>query len=169
MLSLKPNPVLDILENTPKRSNIMESMLIMKIQWFNKVYGVSECTRVLLLNISLYLKSGIDSSLQSMAVSYAVYTHEHVNNEYRINPTSLFRRTHIPCNRLKYIHVWECPMHILDYALQQRNKLHRWYSRAQQGIIFSTHHSRYAPLVLNISTDHISLKYHIIFINLSSR
>ena len=126
---------------------------------------VSECARALLLHASLRWKSGIDSSLWPMAVDYATYIHNHLPNDHGIAPADLFTGTQIPRHKLKDIHVWGCPVYVLDPTLQQGKKLPRWEPRARQGIFlgFSAHHSSDVPLVLNISTGHISPQYHVVF------
>ena len=86
---------------------------------------VSECARSLLLHASLHWKSGIDGSLWKMAVNYATYIHNHIPNERGIAPVDLFTGTQIPRHKLKYIHIWGCPVYVLDPNLHQGKKLPR--------------------------------------------
>ena len=126
---------------------------------------VSECARAMLLHASLHWKEGIDSSLWPMAVEYASYIYNNLPNTNGIAPADLFTGTQIPRHKLKDIHVWGCPVFVLDPTLQQGKKLPRWEPRARQGIFvgFSRVHSSDVPLVLNTKTGNISPQYHVVF------
>ena len=91
--------------------------------------------------------------------------HNHLPNDHDIAPADLFTGTQISRHKLKDIHVWGCPVYILDPTLQQGKKLPRWEPRVRQGVFlrFNAHHSSDVPLVLNISTGHISPQYHVVF------
>ena len=126
---------------------------------------LSECARALLLHAALHWKSGIDSSLWPLAVSYAAYLYNHLPNAQGIAPADLFTRVQIPRHKLKSFHTWGCPVYVLDPKLQQGKKLPRWEPRARRGIFvgYSTVHSSDVPLVLNLQTGHISPQYHVVF------
>ena len=131
---------------------------------------VSECARALLLHAALHWKSGIDSSLWPLAVSYAAYTYNHLPNAQGIAPADLFTGVQIPRHKLQSFHTWGCPVYVLDPKLQQGKKLPRWEPRARRGIFvgYSSVHSSDVPLVLNIHTGHISPQYHVVFDDLFS-
>ena len=126
---------------------------------------VSECARAMLLHAALHWKSGIDSSLWPMAVSYATYIYNHLPNANGIAPADLFTGTQIPRHKLRSFHVWGCPVYVLDPTLQQGKKLPRWEPRARRGIFvgYSSVHSSDVPLVLNLHTGHISPQYYVVF------
>ena len=126
---------------------------------------VSECARSMLLHASMRWKDGIDSSLWPMAVLYATYLYNHLPQSNGLAPADLFMGTQIPRHKLKDIHTWGCPVYVLDPTLQQGKKLPRWDPKARKGIFlgFSPHHSSDVPLVLNLTTGHISPQYHVVF------
>jgi hypothetical protein len=126
---------------------------------------VSECARSMLLHASMRWKDGIDSSLWPMAVSYATYLYNHLPQSNGIAPADLFFGTQVPRHKLKDMHTWGCPVYVLDPKLQQGKKLPRWDPKARKGIFlgFSPHHSSDVPLVLNLTTGHISPQYHVVF------
>ena len=64
---------------------------------------VSECTLALLLHSFLRWKSEIDSSLWSMDVDFATYTHNPLPYEHSISPVDLFTGTQIPRHKSKVI------------------------------------------------------------------
>ena len=126
---------------------------------------ISEISRCLLLHASVHWKNGIDSSLWPMAVDYATYLYNHIPNEKGLAPCDLFFGTHSPRHKLRDLHVWGCPVYVLDPTLQQGKKLPRWEPRSRRGLFvgYSPHHSSNVPLVLNLSTGHISPQFHVVF------
>jgi len=100
-----------------------------------------------------------------MAVDYAVYIYNNLPNTDGISPNDLFTGTNSSPQKLKDMHVWGCPVYVLDPTLQQGKKLPRWQPKSRKGIFvgFSQSHSSNVPLVLNITTGHISPQYHIVF------
>ena len=76
----------------------------------------------------------------------------------------------VPRHRLKDIHVWGCPIYILDPQLQGGQKLPRWEPRSRRGVFmgFSHQHSSEVPLVLNLATGSITPQYHVVFDDLFS-
>ncbi|KAL7489251.1 hypothetical protein ACHAW6_015645, partial [Cyclotella cf. meneghiniana] len=63
-----------------------------------------------------------------------------------------------PVSGLSRAHVFECPVYVLDLALQDGHKIPKWDAQAWQGIFvcFSMEISTSVPLVLNHSTGHIT-------------
>lgn len=66
---------------------------------------------------------------------------------------------------LQHCQVSECPVYMLDLALQDGEKIPKWDSCLRQGISagFLSKHSSLVPLVLNPTTQHILPQYHVIF------
>jgi hypothetical protein len=100
-----------------------------------------------------------------MAVTYATHLYNHLPNAQGLCPSDLFTGSTVPRHRLKDIHVWGCPVYILDPHLQAGQKLPRWQPRSRRGIFmgFSTLHSSEVPLVLNLDTGSITPQYHVVF------
>jgi hypothetical protein len=65
----------------------------------------------------------------------------------------------------KGVHVFGCPVYVLDAALQDGHKIPKWSPRACLSLFlgFSDLHSSQVPLVLNVQTGKISPQYHVIF------
>ena len=84
---------------------------------------VSEMSRSLLLHSSMKWKDGIDSSLWPMAVDYAVYIYNNLPTSSGLSPNDLFTGARSPAHKLKDIHVWGCPVYVLDPSLQQGKKI----------------------------------------------
>ena len=126
---------------------------------------VSEMSRAMLLHASSHWKHGVDASLWPMAVDYAAFVYNNVPNDKGICPNDLFSGETVPRHKLKDIHVWGCPVFVLDPKLQQGQKLPKWSPRSRQGVFmgYSPHHSSQVPLVLNLTTGSISPQFHIVF------
>ena len=80
--------------------------------------SVSNMSRAMLLHASTHWKNGIDASLWPMAVKYATHQYNHVPNAQGICPADHFTGSTIPRHRLRDIHVWGCPVYVLDPQLQ---------------------------------------------------
>lgn len=63
------------------------------------------------------------------------------------------------------MHVWGCPIFVLDAKLQQGQKLPRWQQRSRRGVFLglSSSHASDVPLILNLQTGSISSQYHVVF------
>jgi hypothetical protein len=134
------------------------------------VKSVSNMARALILHASTHWKDGIDSSLWPMAVTYATHLYNHLPNAQGLCPADIFTGSTVPRHRLKDIHVWGCPIYVLDPHLQSGQKLPRWEPRSRRGVFmgFSSLHSSEVPLVLNLQTGSITPQYHVVFDDLFS-
>lgn len=129
------------------------------------IQTVSEMARALLLHASAHWSQGIEPSLWPMAVDYAVYLFNHLPNDKGFSPIELFTGETMPKHHLKDLHVWGCPVYVLDPTLQAGKKLPRWEPRSRRGVFlgYSPVHSSNVPLILNIKTGSISPQYHVVF------
>ena len=121
--------------------------------------------RALILHASAHWTNGIDASLWPMAVTYATHLYNHLPNERGLCPADLFTGSTVPWHRLKDLHVWGCPVYILDPQLQAGQKLPRWQPRSRRGVFLgiSNLHSSEVPLVLNLQTGSITPQFHVVF------
>ena len=126
---------------------------------------VSEIARSMMLHSAMKWKDGIDSTYWPLAVQYATYIYNHFPNNQGIAPADLFSGVQVPRHKLRDLHVWGCPVYVLDPTLQQGKKLPKWQPRSRQGIFlgFSRQHSSDVPLILNKTTGHISPQFHVVF------
>ena len=121
----------------------------------------------MMLHSSIHWKNRINSSLWPMATSCVAYIYNRFPNKAGVAPADLFMGTQFPCHKLKDIHVWGCPVCILNPMLQQGHKLPKWQPCSWHEIFvgFSLSHSSDVPLILNPRTGHISPQYHVVFDN----
>ncbi len=129
------------------------------------VLSVSNMARAMLLHAIAHWKDGIDSTLWPMAVQYAAFQYNNLPNAHGLCPADLFTGSTVPRHRLLDIHVWGCPVYVLDPKLQAGRKLPRWQPRSRRGCFmgFSRVHSSEVPLILNLQTGSITAQFHVVF------
>ena len=86
---------------------------------------VSDMSRAMLLHASMHWADGISSGLWPMAVDYAAFVHNRIPRSHGEAPIDLFTGQLSPRHKLKDLHVWGCPVYILDPKLQNGQKLPR--------------------------------------------
>jgi hypothetical protein len=120
--------------------------------------------RSMILHASMHWKDGIDASLWPQAVTYATHVYN-TTPKYGVCPADIFFGSAVPRHRLMDIHVWGCPVYVLDRKIQQGQKLPRWAPRSKIGMFLglSQQHASEVPLVLNIGTGSITTKFHVVF------
>jgi hypothetical protein len=123
--------------------------------------------RAMILHACLHWKNGIDSSLWPMAATYAAHVYNHIPKD-GICPADICTGSTVPRHRLIDLHVWGCPVYVLDPKIQQGQKLPRWQPRSHCGIFMglSNQHSSEVPMVLNLKTGSITTHFHVVFDNL---
>ena len=100
-----------------------------------------------------------------MAVQYATYVYNNIPRNNNISPGDLFFGSRIPRHKLQNMHVWGCPVYVLNPTLQAGKKIPRWEPRSKLGLFcgLSTVHSSEVPLVLNLTTGSITTQFHVVF------
>jgi hypothetical protein len=128
------------------------------------IQTISNMARAMILHASMHWKDGIDASLWPMAVNHAIHIYNNTPNK-GVTPADIFTGSTVPRHRLLDLHVWGCPVYVLDPQMQQGRKLPRWQPRSRIGVNLglSLQHSSEVPLVLNLQTGSIDTQYHVFF------
>ena len=119
----------------------------------------------MLLHSALYWPQAADTSLWSLAMTYAVWIWNRIPNiDSGYSPEELFYRsksTHVELNRVR---VWGSPLYILDPRLQNGKKIQKWEKRSTTGAFmgFSSNHSSTVNLALNKTTASITPQFHVV-------
>ena len=131
---------------------------------------ISNMARAMLLHASAHWKQGIDSTMWPMAVKYTCYVSNNLPRNNNVSPSDLFFGARIPRHKLQNMHVWGCPVYVLNPTLQAGNKIPRWEPRSRRGVFcgLSTLHSSEVFQVLNLSTGSITTQYHVVLDDLFS-
>ena len=124
----------------------------------------------MLQHSAAHWKSGVDSSLWPMAVTYAIHVYNDTPNARNLCRADLCTGSTVPSHRLRDLHTWGCHVHILDPSLQAGKKLPWWEPQSHRGVFIglSTFHSSEAPLILNTTTWSNTLQYHMVIDDLYS-
>ena len=131
------------------------------------IQTIFNMSRAMLLHLSIHWPQMADPQLWPFAVDHAVYLWNNIpNSETRLSPYELFTQaTYLNRNHLQRLHVFGCPVYVLDPTLQDGKRLPKWKKRSRRGLYLgvSKLHSTTVHLVLNIETGKISPQYHVVF------
>ena len=128
--------------------------------------NVTSCAQTIMLHAALHWPEQADVSLWPMALTYATYLWNIMPRpETELLPLEIFAQSKQLTPLIHHMHVWGCPVYILDPVLQDGKKLPKWRARSCRGI-FLGHSSHYATTIgniLNLKTQHISPQFHVIY------
>ena len=123
-------------------------------------------SRTILLHAATHWPDMADATLWPLSNQYAAYVFNRVPDPSTgLSPLDLFSRTRLPQRRLHDLHVWGCPVYLLDKTIADGKKLPRWKPRSErvQFVGISDKHLSSIPMVLNPRTRHITTPYHVVF------
>ena len=123
--------------------------------------------RALLLHFAIHWPQKADAQLWPFAVDHAVYLWNKMPKiDTKLSPLEVFTDTLFHNHHhLQRLHVFGCPVYVLDPKLQDAKKLPKWERRSRRGIYLgvSKHHSSTVHLVLNTDTGKVTPQYHVVF------
>ena len=92
---------------------------------------ITSIARAMLLHSAIHWSDVANASLWPMAVQHAVYIWNHMpSTDTGLSPLDLFTRTRWPLSKLQDLHVWGCPVYVLNKKLADGQKLPRWTPRS---------------------------------------
>lgn len=127
---------------------------------------IMSIARTMMLHSAIHWSEVADTSLWPMAVAQAVYIWNHMPNEKSgLSPIDLFSKSRWPNVKFHDIHVWGCPVYVLNKTIADGKQIPRWEPRSQRGMYMgmSPKHASSVPLVLNLETGSITPQYHVVF------
>ena len=127
---------------------------------------IMSIARTMMIHAGIHWPDVADPSLWPMAVKHATYLYNHVpSHTTGLSPSDLFTKTRWPQKKFLDMHVWGCPVYVLEKALQDGNKIPRWKPRSHRSVYVgvSSAHASTVPLVLNVSTGAITPQFHVVF------
>jgi hypothetical protein len=118
----------------------------------------------MILHASVHRKDGIDAILWPQAVTCADHVYNNTPNN-GVCPADVFTASTASRLGLMHVHVWGCPLYVLDPKIQQGQKLPRWEPRSRRGIFLGLSQQRVSEvlLVLNFGTGAITNQWHVMF------
>jgi hypothetical protein len=128
------------------------------------IQTISNMARPMILHASIHWKDGIDASLWPQAVTYDTHVYN-TTPKYGVCPADIFFGSAVPRHRLIDIHVWGCPVYVLDPKIQQGQNLPRWAPRSKRGMFLGLSQQRASevPLMLDIGSGSITTQFHVVF------
>ena len=122
--------------------------------------------RTMMIHSGIHWADVADPTLWPMAVKYACYLFNHVpSHTTGLSPADVFTKTRWPQKRFLDLHVWGCPIYVLEKSLQNGQKIPKWKPRSNRSIHMgiSHEHASTVPLALNTSTGAITPQFHVVF------
>ena len=113
---------------------------------------VMSMARTIMLHAAIHWPDMADPCLWPMAVHHAAYLFNHLPDPATgFSPCDLFSRTRYPLKNLHNMHVWGCPVYVLEKSLADGKKIPRWKPRSVRCVYMGTSpdHATNVPLVLD--------------------
>jgi len=97
----------------------------------NAIQTISSWVRTMLLHASLHWPEQADFKLWTLAVTHSLFLWNHIpRGDTSLSSIELFSGTSLPSkSHLQCLHVWGCPVFVLDPKLQDGCKLLNLLSR----------------------------------------
>ena len=127
---------------------------------------IMSIARAMMIHAGIHWPDVAKASLWPMAVSHASFLWNHVPSPATgLSPSDLFTRTRWSQRKFHDLHVWGCPLYVLDKSLQDGKKIPKWKPRSHRAIYVgvSPAHASTVPLALNTSTGSITPQFHVVF------
>jgi len=128
------------------------------------IQTVMQWARAMLMHAVIHWPDQADLELWPFALEYAVYLWNNLpNKDSLIAPIELFTSTKFTSyEHLHQMHVFGCPVYVLDSKLQDGKKLPKWSPRCRHGQYLrpSPNHWTTIGCILNLRTGHVSPQYH---------
>ena len=122
--------------------------------------------RTMLLHTALHWLDVADATLWPMSVRQAVWVHNHLPpRKTGLSPHDLWSKTRYPVMKLHDIHVFGCPIYVLEKKIADGRSIPRWEKRSNRGMYvgISNKHAGNVPLVLNFETGNITPQWNVVF------
>ena len=127
---------------------------------------IMSISRTMMIHAGIHWPEMAKPSLWPMTVAHACYVFNHVpDTSTGLSPSDIFTKTRWPHKRFHDLHVWGCPVYVLDKSLQDGMKIPKWKPRSHRSIYMgvSLNHASSVPLVLNVATGAVTPQFHIVF------
>ena len=127
---------------------------------------IMSIARTMMLHAGIHWPDVASPPLWPMAVHHACFLWNHVPDPSTgLSPSDVFTRTRWPQQKFQDLHVWGCPVYVLDKSIQDGKKIPKWRPRSDRSVYMGTspRHSSSVPLVLNVGTGSITPQFHVVF------
>jgi hypothetical protein len=129
--------------------------------------SIFNMVRAMLIHFALHWPQASSTDLWPFVVDQAIYIWNHLpDSDTKLSPIELFTHTKFHNHHhLQNLHVFGCPVYVLNPTLQDAKKLPKWNRRSRRAVYlgYSRQHSNNVHMVLNLETENISPQYHLVF------
>ena len=88
---------------------------------------IMSIARTMMLHSAIHWPEMADPALWPMAVAHAVFLYNHVPDPNTgLSPVDVFTKTRWPLHQLRQLHVWGCPVYVLEKTLADGKKIPHW-------------------------------------------
>ena len=129
------------------------------------IQTIMSIARTMMIHSALHWPDVQDSKLWPLAVRHAAYLFNRMPNPSTgVSPLDIFSRTRQPQAKFHDLHVWGCPVYVLEKRIADGNKIPKWSSRSNRQLYLgvSDKHAGTVPLVLNLETGKITPQFHVV-------
>ena len=130
------------------------------------IQTIMSISRAMLMHSFIHWPDMEDTALWPMAVNHAVYLWNHVPDPATgLCSADLFTKTRFEQSKLLDVHVFGCPVYVLDKTIADGKKIPKWKPRSRRCMYVgrSPSHASTVPLVLNPDTGTITPQFHVVF------
>jgi len=131
------------------------------------IQTITKLARAMMLHATLMWPDSANLELWPFAMDHAVYLYNHMPRPDTFKaPIELFSKTAFSdYTHLHRLHVFGCPVYVLDPKLQDEKKLPKWNPRSRRGqfLGYSPDHATTVGRILNLKTGFVSPQYHVIY------
>jgi hypothetical protein len=127
---------------------------------------IMSIARTMMLHSAIHWPDQADATLWPMAVTHAVFLWNHIPDlKTGLSPSDLFTKSRWPQQRFHDLHVWGCPVYVLNKTISDGKKIPKWEPRStrMKYMGLSPKHASSVPLVLNPATGSLSAQFHAVF------
>ena len=148
-----------------KHPNIQALAAIIKmVKLERSICTVMAMACMMLLHAAVHWPDVADPSLWPLAVRHAVWIYNHIPFiGTGLSPIDTWSKSRFPLRELHNLHVFGCPVYVLEKRLADGKSIGRWEARSQRYVHvgFSDKHAKTVPLVLNLATGSITPQWNI--------
>ena len=127
---------------------------------------IMSIARTMMLHSAIHWPDQADATLWPMAVTHAVFLWNHIPDlKTGLSPSDLFTKSRWPQQRFHDLHVWGCPVYVLNKTISDGKKIPKWEPRStrMKYMGLSPKHASSVPLVLNPTTGSLLAQFHAVF------
>jgi transposase InsO family protein len=130
------------------------------------IQTVMSIARTMMLHAAIHWPETADPALWPMAVQHAVFLWNHMPDPTTgVSPADVFTKTRWEQRKFLDLHVWGCPVYVLEKSIADGKKLPRWQPRSHRTMHMglSPLHASTVPTVLNLDTGAITPQFQVMF------